>query len=477
MRMKHNLLNVTFILVAILFFGTLGMSAFFRKDKTKTSPDKDGHELTELWSDWNAAIQQDRPKREAEILAEIRSQAEKKRLAWDFYDASRKYVEVVSSRNWKLRDSLENEFGKDVGKFDEPIVSFAYRAEKSGADTDSLFDYVQANARHLKASHNSAFYNRVQVSRYTGFSGINASFLKHFLANDYEYALWTLLPYTSLSKIDEGKIYEALKDYEGESYPLSAYLEYLAIPEDKDGNRQSLGLQAFVDKYAGKAISMWSKCDIMRLRFAAMEKDKASSASYESFCKECEAFEEERKGFRGDEAKVVSELGYVRNVLIRNLTEKHIGLDVENGKIIVSLKNLKSVRLTMGLSGGKDFVIDKKLENGTGSFYLRDTLMVDIPELNDGDYMINAVSGKDISNYITYSSSRISLASRADNRGICIYAADYQTGEPIRSADIDLRKNGKSVVSRKGFAIDGFTPLPEEMAAKMKDAYYTLVCS
>lgn len=476
--MKHNLLNVTFIVLVILFLGTLGMSAFFRKDKTKKSPDKDGHELTELWSDWNAAVQQDRPKREAEILAEIRKQAEKRRLAWDFYDASRKYVETVSSRDWKLRDSLETELGKNVGKFDEPIVSFAYRAEKSGADPDSLFDYVQANARHLKASHNSAFYNRVQVSRYTGFFGINASFLKHFLANDYEYALWTLLPYTSLSKIDEGKIYEALKDYEGESYPLSAYLEYLAIPEDKDGNRQTIGLQAFVDKYAGKAISMWAKCDILKLRFAAMEKDKATSASYESFCKECEAFEEERKGFRGDEAKVVSELGYVRNVLIRNLTEKHIGLDVEEGKIIISLKNLRSVHLTMGLAKGKDFVIDKKLENEVCSFYLRDTLTVDIPELNDGDYMINAASGKDISNYITYSSARISLASRVDNRGVCIYAADYQTGEPIRSADIDLKKNGKPVVSCKGFAFNGFTPLPEDMAAKMNgDTYYTMECS
>lgn len=478
MRMKHNLLNVTFIVAAILFLGTLGMSAFFRKDKTKKSPDKDGHELTELWSDWNAAVQQDRPKREAEILAEIRRQAEKRRLAWDFYDASRKYVEVVSSRDWKFRDSLETEFGKNVGKFDEPIVSFAYRAEQSGAAPDSLFDYVQANARHLKAGHNSAFYNRVRVSRYTGFSGINASFLKHFLANDYEYALWTLLPYTSLSKIGEGKIYEALKDYEGESYPLSAYLEYLAIPEDKDGNRQALGLQAFAEKYAGKAISMWAKSDILKLRFAAMEKDKASSASYESFCKECDAFEEERKGFNGDEAKVVSELGYVRNVLLRNLTEKHIGLDVEDGKIIISLKNLKSVHLTMGLSGGKDFVIDKKLDNEALSFYLRDTLTVDIPELNDGDYMINAASGKDISNYITYSSARISLASRVDNRGVCIYAADYQTGEPIRSADIDLKKNGKPVVSCKGFAFDGFTPLPEDMAAKMNgDTYYTMECS
>lgn len=464
--------------MAILFLGTLGMSAFFRKDKTKKSPDKDGHELTELWSDWNAAVKQDRPKREAEILAEIRRQAEKRRLAWDFYDASRKYVETVSSRNWKLRDSLENGFGNDVGKFDEPIVSFAYRAEQSGAAPDSLFDYVQANARHLKAGHNSAFYNRVQVSRYTAFSGVNASFLKHFLANDYEYALWTLLPYTLLSKTGEGKIYEALKDYEGESYPLSAYLEYLAIPEDKDGNRQTLGLQAFVDKYAGKAISMWAKSDILKLRFAAMEKDKATSASYESFCKECEAFEEERKNFRGDEAKVVSELGYVRNVLLRNLTEKHIGLDVEEGKIIISLKNLKSVHLTMGLSGGKDFVIDKKQENEARSFYLRDTLTVDIPELNDGDYMINAASGKDISNYITYSSARISLASRVDNRGVCIYAADYQTGEPIRSADIDLKKNGKPVVSCKGFVFDGFTPLPEDMAAKMKgDTYYTMECS
>lgn len=478
MRMKHNLLNVTFILVAILFLGTLGMSAFFRRDKTKKSPDKDGHELTELWSDWNAAVKQDRPKREAEILAEIRRQAEKKRLAWDFYDASRKYVEVVSSRDWKFRDSLETEFGKNVGKFDEPIVSFAYRAEQSGAEPDSLFDYVQANAKHLKAGHNSAFYNRVRVSRYTGFSGINASFLKHFLANDYEYALWTLLPYTSLSKTGEGKIYEALKDYEGESYPLSAYLEYLEIPEDKDGNRQALGLQAFADKYAGKAISMWAKSDILKLRFAAMEKDKATSASYESFCKECEAFEEERKGFRGDEAKVVSELGYVRNVLLRNLTEKHIGLDVKEGKIIISLKNLRSVHLTMGLSGEKDFVIDKKLENEARSFYLRDTLTVDIPESNDGDYMINAASGKDISNYITYSSARISLASRVDNRGICIYAADYQTGEPIRSADIDLKKNGKPVVSCKGFVFDGFTPLPEDMATKIKgDTYYTMECS
>lgn len=464
--------------MAILFLGTLGMSAFFRKDKTKKSPDKDGHELTELWSDWNAAVKQDRPKREAEILAEIRRQAEKRRLAWDFYDASRKYVETVSSRDWKLRDSLENGFGNDVGKFDEPIVSFAYRAEQSGAEPDSLFDYVQTNARHLKAGHNSAFYNRVRVSRYTGFSGINASFLKHFLANDYEYALWTLLPYTSLSKIGEGKIYDALKDYEGESYPLSAYLEYLAIPEDKDGNRQTLGLQAFVDKYAGKAISMWAKSDILKLRFAAMEKDKATSASYESFCKECDAFEEERKGFNGDEAKVVSELGYVRNVLLRNLTEKHIGLDVKEGKIIISLKNLRSVHLTMGLSGEKDFVIDKKLENEARSFYLRDTLTADIPELNDGDYMINAASDKDISNYITYSSARISLASRVDNRGVCIYAADYQTGEPIRSADIDLKKNGKPVVSCKGFAFDGFTPLPEDMAAKMNgDTYYTMECS
>ena len=58
------------------------MSAFFRKDKTKTSPDKDGHELTELWSDWNAAVQQDKPKREAEILAEIRRQAGNSVIRW-----------------------------------------------------------------------------------------------------------------------------------------------------------------------------------------------------------------------------------------------------------------------------------------------------------------------------------------------------------------------------------------------------------
>lgn len=83
------------------------------------------------------------------------------------------------------------------------------------------------------------------------------------------------------------------------------------------------------------------------------------------------------------------------------------------------------------------------------------TLTLDLPQINDGEYEIKAVSGKE-EDYITFQSRRISFAARTENRGICVYAADYETGEPIRKADIELRKSGKTVSVYKDFNFKGF---------------------
>lgn len=89
--MKRKTLTLVFTGLITLILTTLTMNAFLRKDKSQAT-DEQGHVLTGLWADWNKAVQQDRPKLQEEILAQIRDRAMDQRLAWDFYDASTRYV-------------------------------------------------------------------------------------------------------------------------------------------------------------------------------------------------------------------------------------------------------------------------------------------------------------------------------------------------------------------------------------------------
>ncbi|MDY5302466.1 MAG: hypothetical protein SPH63_05520, partial [Candidatus Cryptobacteroides sp.] len=474
--MKRKTLTLVFTGLITLILTTLTMNAFLRKDKSQAT-DEQGHVLTGLWADWNKAVQQDRPKLQEEILAQIRDRAMDQRLAWDFYDASTRYVDAVTDRNWKLADSLAAEFAGNVRKFDEPVVTFTWMGRRGGDSPLAILKYVQDHAKSLKSSRNDAFY-RVGLSRYGGLGATLAPFLPEFYANDYEYALWQLLPFTSYPNVNEGEIYAALKDYERDSYPLGVYLEYLEASLNSLARDAKLAeLQKFADKYEGKAVSMYAKADILDFRFDEMEKSCAESADYEAFYKECQDFEKARKAFNGDEAKIVGGLNSVDDI-VRNLTDKNIELRVEDGKIIAVLKNLKSVHLSMALSSVKSAgaVIDKTLKNERCSFYVPDTLTLDLPQINDGEYEIKAVSGK-VEECITFQSRRISFAARTENHGICVYAADYESGEPIRKADVELRKSGKTVSVYKDLNFNGFTPLPAEIAKQMDvPSRYTLVC-
>ena len=77
-----------------------------------------------LWKDYEAARRADRPQKQLDILKDIQSAALKERLPWDFYRAGEEFVDVSSSRNWKLRDSLYRQFQKDIEAFDEPVLTF-----------------------------------------------------------------------------------------------------------------------------------------------------------------------------------------------------------------------------------------------------------------------------------------------------------------------------------------------------------------
>lgn len=478
--MKKNILILALTAVTITLT-TLTMSAFWNSKKKSAEADSEGHVLVALWADYQQAVSLDRPVKQLEILSKIKSEASEKRLAWDYYDAAKKYVSDAASRNWKLQDSLKLKLGEEIAKFDEPVMSFVWKLSKGDETAEAVFEYVRANAKRLEASCNQPFWTSYDGrSSVPGITG--SGFVKEFYANDYQYALWTLLAKNFYTDKLFADIAEALAEYQGDSYPLGAFLEYVKLEKswsDADGNTsvKKSGLEAFAGKYAGKAVSMFAKATLLEMEFSSLGEKNAGSDEYKALYDKCAAFEKERTAFTGIESKVVGDLTTVEN-LCSHLTAKSVEVRLEDGKILVLLQNLKSAKLSMPPDeAGSKTVLSESLDNPQCSFYVMDTVSVDLPVVDDGDYVIVAKNGKCVSSR-RYGSHRISVASRTDSRGKCIYAAGWKSGKPLECADLQLYKNGKVIASCADFKFDGFTPLPQEFVSVMKDnVYYTLTCS
>lgn len=480
--MKKNTLILALTAVTITLT-TLTMSAFWNSKKKSAETDSEGHVLVALWADYEQAVSLDRPAKQIEILSKIKSEASEKRLAWDFYDAAKKYVSDAASRNWKLQDSLKLNLGEEIAKFDEPVMSFVWKLSKGDETAEAIFEYVRANAKRLEASCNQPFW-----TSYDGRSSVpgipGSGFVTEFYANDYQYALWALLAKNFYTGKLFADIADALAEYQGDSYPMSAFLEYIQLEKSwrnadwkTSASVKKSALEAFAGKYAGKAVSMFAKASLLEMEFSSLGEKKAGSDEYKALYDKCAAFEKERTAFTGVESKVVGDLNTVEN-LCSHLTAKSVEVRLEDGKILVLLQNLKSAKLSMSPDeAGSKTVLSEGLANQKCSFYVKDTVSVDLPVVDDGDYIIVAKNGKCVSSK-RYGSHRISVASRTDSRGKCIYAAGWKSGKPLECADLQLYKNGKAIASCAGFKFDGFTPLPQEFVSVMKDnVYYTLTCS
>ena len=480
--MKKNTLILALTAI-IITLTTLTMSAFWNSKKKSAETDSEGHVLVALWADYEQAVSLDRPAKQVEILSKIKSEASEKRLAWDFYDAAKKYVSDAASRNWKLQDSLKLNLGEEIAKFDEPVMSFVWKLSKGDETAEAVFEYVRANAKRLEASCNQPFW-----TSYDGRSSVpgipGSGFVKEFYANDYQYTLWTLLAKNFYTGKLFADIADALAEYQGNSYPLGAFLEYVKLEkswrnadEASSASVKKSALEAFAGKYAGKAVSMFAKAALLEMEFSSLGEKKAGSDEYKALYDKCAAFEKERTAFSGVESKVVGDLATIENLCI-HLTAKSVEVRIKDGKILVLLQNLKSAKLSVSSDeAGSKTVLSESLDNPQSSFYVMDTVSVDLPVVDDGDYVIVAKNGKCVSSR-RYGSHRISVASRTDSRGKCIYAAGWKSGKPLECADLQLYKNGKVIASCAGFKFDGFTPLPQEFVSVMKDnVYYTLTCS
>ena len=427
----------------------------------------DGHVLTDLWQKYDDARKADRPQQEAEILADIRQKALKRHLPVDFYDAATEYVGNVQRRDWKQRDKLYEELETYVKRFDEPLVTFLWMRQWTGSSSDELWAYVKD---HLKGfqGHNPALYR--------GVDNYLSGALKPFIRSDKEFVLWNLLQSRYYADAPRDEIYQELKSELVGSYPGDGALEYYILSRKSyvisDWPKKRAALKALQEQYSGKALALFPEAYLLLLDKQELDLNKARQQQYKALDVTAQRFETRRKAFRGDEATLAKACTDVV-CLLEELEREELNVRVDTTRIDVLFKNLYHANLT--LREGEKTIKTWKVANLDRSFYVNDTVSVDLPPLPDGSYTIEAVSGKHTAQN-TYTKYTLSLAVRQDAQGRSVYVADYQTGEPLPTATFRLVKGDKEVAVTD-LRMNGFTRLPDAFIKKVTEdsrSYYSI---
>ena len=458
--MRTNML-MTSVLVAILCLVAITTCAFVKRNGGQAA--KDGLMLTGLWKDYDAAVKADRPKEMLAVLDTIISKAKAGRLHYDFYHAASQRMTVAARRDWKQRDEFNAWLDKEVGEYDEPIVTFRHRLSKESAA--SMTDYVLVSKARLQAARNGAFYDDGLDELWTGLVG-----------DDYEYALWIL----GVMRRSE-KAMSLLEEYVGGSYPKSAYLEFRRIVgrsysyKDEGRAEKAEAMRSFARKYDGRAVSLYAKVVLLKDRFDSLSRVRPSSSadlerSYKSLYADCLEVEKERLSYtKGIDKKIAGKMDDFKS-LSQVLDKKEIDISFEKGVVVLKLRNLDKVKVEF-VRDAKSArpLIRKTIINPDNRFYLQDTVEVRLPVCDDGKYLFKVRNGK-VAAKAEWTRQTLSIAHRADSEALRFFVADYLTGEPLEKVDLELVRSENTVAVVRDVALgkDGFTPLPEEIVSALK---------
>ena len=452
-----------FTLLALLLSGAAAIASAMTDN---------GHKLTDLWAQYDAAHKADRPVKELEILKQIKEKAAAEHYVVDFYDAATAYVSTAQRRDWKQREPALKELEEEVKALDEPIVTFLWMNDYQNASTDWLWQYVRENIGRFQG-RNTPFYR--SISSYLGGN------LAPFIQTDKEYVLWRMLSRRSYSNIEDDEIYRTLKAEVSGKYPNEPALEYYVIGSkyrysDQESAKKA-ALEALAAKYQGKSVSMYPRGALLQMQMEKLTRDKAPHTDFKALYDACEAFEKDRKAFTGDEARILSGYYTVQNLSTR-LTAQSLSVEADRQTAKVTFQNLKEATLVLykGYASDGKKVKTWKLTNPVGSFYVRDTLLVAMPVLADGSYELEVSQG-DISDIASYNQYTLSVAVRNTADGWQAYVTDHKSGQPLEKVKLRLMKSGKQLASAS-ITQNGFTALPKSLnkaIAKDSRGYYSLV--
>lgn len=448
--------RIIFILAALLSVAVLSSFIFVDRSKEERS-------LKALWTEYQEASEQDRVRKMAEILEEIKKEALSERATWDYYRSCREYLDVRSRRNWKLRDSLQKQMCNEITAYDDPLLKYIWDRERLGAD--DLLKSVQEMKVRLAARQNRDVYEGVGGK-------LMYAAVRPLIDNDYEYALWDLFRMTAGGRgALRDEVYALLKEEIGDTYPKAGIAEYhyvkkvLQNPEER--------MRELAERYEGTALALLPLSSLLDIEFRRNE----FTAGQEYFLElkgRLESYEHERQSYRtGADRLIAEDCTRFRNML-EHLESKAVFVTIKDGKAEFALRNLDKVRVRV--SRDNDNVFETVLDNPVGSFYVLDTLAVELPALDDGDYTVRCYDGKNVIGKYHYPKYTLSMALRADKDGTGVYVADYRTGKPSDKVDVIIYKGDRKAAEAKDVKLDGFTPLPRDLAAVMDGDVYRIEC-
>jgi len=408
---------------------------------SSTPKDDNDHTLVKLWQEYYNAQKADKPKDEVAALEKIKAEAKAQHLSWDYYDACEKFVHSRVSSNWKLRDSLQAARTKEIEEYGDPVAIYYMRR---GGEEQELHKYIKENEGKLRKGNSPEFYKndwRIQNYKF-------GTPLLDYLKYDYDYCIWS-------------SFYEDEIQKNCTTYPLKAFYDYQKA-SNKNGEERTQALKNYVSTYNGKAAGLMAEEELLQEEFEELSfEEKGTSAQYEALRDKAKDLLKRRDAFKGDEAKIAKCCTNSEGLLAM-LESKEIGSKVEDGILILDLQNIDRVNVKI-LKNDKS-VYEKTLENPKKSYYAKDELRHTLPVLDDAEYVIKCSSGK-VENECSYNKFTISAVTRWNEEGLGVWAVDYLSGEPLKTVDLEVVKDGDVVKSHKGLKINGFTKVPDELSS------------
>ena len=481
--------------------------------------DEQGHVLVRDWKTYSRMEESDRPESASDVLVRIIEKAKSENLPWDFCDAWARYLDIMTSRNWKLADSLESRMFSDAAGYGSP-VSLLYLRYIYGTDAgpDSLLAFVRRHEADLAAGRNAGFYSSLYrfyipdrcIRRIPGFIVENIS-------DDYGFALWFLYLQSRGSddcRLTADATFRLLSESLAGRYPEAAYLEFLSIGKDKDGNLSEDGLRTFISRYEGKAIALYAEEELLAQEYRHLQHISSLKASergmtlrelsseYLSLKDSLSAFRKARESFSGKEKSVAMEC-VSASMFEADLDRKSIALtaasaggsdNVGNGGgnagssgdnacsgcVKVELANLTGCTLSVLRKSDEKYdpVYEVAISSDNSYYHVADTVEAVLPPLDDGHYLISCRAG-DVSEESPLDIVSVSAACRFDGSTCGVYAADADSGRPLENATIKIYCRDSLIFYRDSVSFAGFEPLGMEILSQYRDSlkYMSLECS
>ena len=426
-----------------------------------THRDAGGKSIEKLWEEYAKAERQDQIRRMADILTEIKAEARAKRRSWDYFKAAEKYVDVSSRRNWKLRDSLQSQLEKDIYEYDEPLLG--YLLKRRSLPYDELCEEVRKNEARLRSAGNEEIY----IARDCSYSLP--------VANDYEYALWDMFRSVLYGRSDAlADAYLRLKDEIGNAEPQAGMAEYQYVMHSGTDKERKDALEGMLERYGGSAMGLLPAMSLLEMEFYENQ-DKGSQEYFLDLRKRLESYERERNMYRKGVDKMIAQMCHGFEFLMSQLDAKAVLVAVRDGKADLALRNIDAVKVSVCREGKT--VFEAELDNPVRSYHVFDTLHLELPVLDDGDYTLKCFSGSREIGECRYPKFTLSAAIRADRDDWGIYVADYKSGMPLDQVDVQLYKGDRKIAEKEGLRLDGFTALPDDIASMLNaDSGYHIVC-